>query len=75
MFLAQHRTEFGVDRSVMKKRFSDARAKGRMPDAKILFEDFSLHIPELQYTFHLVIRVQGAKELTMDIRATLMAFT
>ena len=30
MYLVQHGTEFGVDRSLMKKRFSDARAKGRM---------------------------------------------
>ena len=57
MYLVQIGREFGVDRSLMKKRFSDARAKGRMPDAKLLFNDFSLHVPVLQNTFHLVLRV------------------
>ena len=46
-----------------------------MPDARLLFYDFSEHIQELQNTFHLVIRVQGAKELPMEIRGTLIAFT
>ena len=59
----------------MNKRFSDARAKGRMPDANILFYDFSVNIPERQNTFHLNILMQGAKELTIKIRGTLMAFT
>ena len=74
-YMEQHGAEFGADRSLMNKRFRDARAKGRMTDAKILFFDFSEHIQELQNTFHLVIRVQGAKELTMEIRGTLMEFT
>ena len=46
-----------------------------MPDARMLFYDFSEHIQELQNTFHFVHRVQGTKELTMVIRGTLMAFT
>ena len=40
----------------------------------MLFYDFSEHVQELQNTFHLVHRVQSAKELTMEIRGTLMAF-
>ena len=67
MYLVQHGTEFGVDPSLMNKRFSEGRAKGRMPDTRMLFYDFREHVPELENTFHLVIRVQGAKELTMEI--------
>ena len=52
----------------MNKRFSDARAKGRMPDAKMLFYDFSEQVLELENTFHLVHRVQGGKELSMEIQ-------
>ena len=67
--------EFAVDRSQMKKRFTEARAKGRMSDAMLLFPDFSEHIQELENTIHLVIRVQHVKELTKEIRGTRMAFT
>ena len=42
MYLAQYSTQFGDARSLMNKIFWDARAKGRIPDAKMLFADFSL---------------------------------
>ena len=73
--LPQHGAEFVVDRSLINKRFSDARGKGRMSDAKMLFYDFSEHIGELENTIYLVIRLQGAKDLTMEIRGILMEFT
>ena len=43
MYLAEHRAEFGADRSMMNNRFSDARSNDRMPDARMLFYDFSEH--------------------------------
>ena len=44
MYLVQHCTEFGVVRSMMNKSFSHARAKGRMPDASMLFKNFWEHV-------------------------------
>ena len=63
-----------IDRSVMNKLFWDARGKGRLPDAKVLLDNFSLHVPELHNTFVLVARVQGTSTWTMEIQETFVPF-
>ena len=58
----------------MNKRFSEARAKGQLADARMLLYEVSLHAQELQNTCHLVVRVEGGPDLTKVIQATLVAF-
>ena len=73
-YLVQCGQEFGLDRAQMNRRFRDERAQGRMPDARMLCADLSQQVPELPDSMHLVSRVTGGPELTMQIRGTLMAF-
>ena len=73
MYLLQHKEEFGVACPSRKKKVSDARGKCRMIDAMMPFNAFSQHVSELNDSSPLVVRVRGGPELTMEIRATLMA--
>ena len=74
IYLVKHGKDSGVDHAKMNKSFSDARGKGRMPDARMRLYNFAMHVAELRNTFPLVDRLQGGRESKMEIRGTLMAF-
>ena len=44
IYQVQDGTVFCVARSVMNKRFRDARENGRKPNEKMLFSNFSVHV-------------------------------
>ena len=52
-----------VSRHRMYKRFLDARTKGRMSEAKILFSDFMVHVTVMYTGFHLGRNAEGNTEL------------
>ena len=58
MYLMQHKEQFAVDRRSMKNIYSDARAKGPVSDARLLFNS-SHYVHALNDSIHLFIRVIG----------------
>ena len=74
MYLVQQAEASFVTRSGMNNRFADARTKGRMSDAKMLFYNFAVHVTELPNRLHLVRRAEGNTELCLEVQSAMIAF-
>ena len=67
-------TDFGVDRELINKRFSEVCTNGQRPDTKLCFDHISMHLGEKRDTFYLIAEVQARMELRMDLLRTLVEF-